>query len=328
MHFIGSVGIAGVLAIGSHFIISGAITSGNFVAFIAALMMLYTPLRSISGDYISITQAFMAQDRMFEMLDLKPVVKGNDGNIELKTIKEVKFRDVSFGYNADRKVLNHINIDVETGQTVALVGNSGGGKTTISSLIPRLYEIQEGSILIDGIDIRDYTIDSLRRNISMVFQDNFLFSGTIKENIILGNEKATDDDIWEAAKNAHLDIFIKSLPEQLDTQIGERGIMLSGGQKQRLAIARAFIKNAPLVILDEATSALDNKAERVVQKALENLMKGRTVIVIAHRLTTIQNADKILVINDGYVVEEGTHDQLINIENGAYAALYKTQFKK
>jgi subfamily B ATP-binding cassette protein MsbA len=329
MHFIGSVGVAGVLAFGSQLIINGSITSGNFVAFIAALMMLYTPLRSIGGNYVAITQAFLAQDRIFQILDLKPVIRTHDGKIELTDVKDkIEFKGVSFGYSEDREVLHNINFDVKVGQMVALVGNSGGGKTTISSLIPRLYEIKSGNILIDGIDIRKYTIDSLRRNISMVFQDNFLFSGTIRENVILGNIDASEDDIWEAAKNAHLEHFIKSLPDKLDTEIGERGILLSGGQKQRVAIARAFIKNAPLVILDEATSALDNKAERVVQRALDNLMKNKTVIVIAHRLTTIQNAHKILVINDGNVVEQGTHEQLINIENGAYSALYKTQFKQ
>jgi subfamily B ATP-binding cassette protein MsbA len=328
-HFVGSMGIAGVLAIGSHLIIIGSITSGNFVAFIAALMMLYTPLRSIGGNFISMAQAFMAQDRIFEMLDSRPTVRTNNGSIKLRDIKNsIEFVDVSFGYTKNRKVLNNVSFDVQVGQMVALVGNSGGGKTTISSLIPRLYDIKEGEIRIDGINIKKYDIDSLRHNIAMVFQDNFLFSGTIKENIALGNDLATEAEIWEAAKNAHLEQFIKTLPNQLNTEIGERGILLSGGQKQRVAIARAFVKNAPLVILDEATSALDNRAEKVVQRALDNLMKGKTVIVIAHRLTTIQNADKILVINDGSVVEQGRHEELIAIENGAYAALYHTQFKK
>jgi subfamily B ATP-binding cassette protein MsbA len=329
MHFIGSCGIAGVLALGSHLIIAGTITSGNFVAFIAALMMLYTPLRSISGNYIELTRSFMAQERIFSILETAPVIRSHDGDIELRNIeKKIEFKDVSFGYDPERYVLENINFEVKVGQMAALVGNSGGGKTTISSLIPRLYEIQKGEILIDGSNIRNFTIDSLRRNISMVFQDNFLFGGTVRENIVLGNSSATDEEIWEAVKNAHLDIFIKTLPDKMETQIGERGILLSGGQKQRLAIARAFVKNAPLVILDEATSALDNKAEKIVQKALDNLMKNRTVIVIAHRLSTIQNADKILVINDGKIVEEGNHEQLLAVENGAYAALYKTQFKK
>ena len=207
-----------------------------------------------------------------------------------------------------------------------MVGNSGGGKTTISALIPRLYEASKGAIKIDGTDIRQLTQSSLREQIAMVFQDNFLFSGTIRDNVLLGNENADDKTIWEALKNACLDEFVKEKPQGLDTEIGERGIMLSGGQKQRLAIARAFVKNAPIVILDEATSALDNKSERVVQEALDNLMKNRTVIVIAHRLSTVQNADKIVVINDGKIVEEGSHEKLLEL-NGAYASLYNMQFK-
>lgn len=223
-------------------------------------------------------------------------------------------------------MLHDINLEIPVGHTVALVGNSGGGKTTISALIPRLYDIRQGSIKIDGSDIRDISQNSLRKQIAMVFQDNFLFSGTIRENVLLGNAEADEGVIWQALKNACLAEFVRELPNQLDTEIGERGILLSGGQKQRLAIARAFVKNAPIVILDEATSALDNKSERVVQEALDNLMKNRTVIVIAHRLSTIQNADKIVVINDGKIAEEGTHEELLK-QKGAYAALYAMQFK-
>ena len=210
---------------------------------------------------------------------------------------------------------------------MALVGNSGGGKTTISALIPRLYDITNGEIKIDNVNIKDFSQNSLRKQIAMVFQDNFLFSGTIKENILLGNPNVSEEVIWQALRSACLDDFVKSLEKGLDTEIGERGILLSGGQKQRLAIARAFVKNAPVVILDEATSALDTKSERVVQEALDNLMKNRTVIVIAHRLSTVQNADNIVVINDGQIVESGTHDVLL-AKNGAYASLYKMQFKK
>lgn len=206
--------------------------------------------------------------------------------------------------------------------------NSGGGKTTIVNLLPRFYDIKSGSISIDGIDIRDYTLESLRQNIAVVFQDNFLFSGTIRDNILLGNENATEEQINQAVKMAYLDEFIASLQEGLDTQIGERGILLSGGQKQRVTIARAFLKDAPIIILDEATSALDNKAEAVVQKAIDNLMKDKTVFVIAHRLSTIRNADKIAVINEGELVELGNHDELMSIENGQYKALYEMQFKK
>ena len=208
-----------------------------------------------------------------------------------------------------------------------MVGNSGGGKSTVCSLIPRLYEINEGMISIDGYDIRDLSLESLRANIAMVFQDNFLFEGTVRENLLLGKLDATEEEIGKAIKSAFMDEFIKKLPQGLNTQIGERGILLSGGQRQRLAIARAIIKNAPLVIMDEATSALDNKSEKTVQKALDELMKGRTTVVIAHRLSTIMDADEILVVNDGEVVERGNHEELLK-KNGAYAALYRSQFTK
>ncbi len=208
-------------------------------------------------------------------------------------------------------VLKHVNLSVNKGETIAFVGNSGGGKTTIVNLLPRFYDVTSGSIQIDGIDIRDFTLKSLRQNFAVVFQDNFLFSGSIQENIMLGNERATQEELDKAVQMAFLDEFISTLKDGLDTQIGERGILLSGGQKQRVAIARAFLKNAPIVILDEATSALDNKAEAIVQKAIDNLMKDKTVFVIAHRLSTIQNADKIVVINEGQIVEEGTHEELL-----------------
>ena len=327
MHIIMSIGIALVIGAGSYLIVSGRITSGNFVAFIAALMMLYTPLKSIGNKYVNIQNSFLAIDRVFEILDLQPSIKDSQTAKELKEIKKsILFDQVHFEYVPGREVLHDISLEIPVGKTVALVGNSGGGKTTVSALIPRLYDVTRGAIKIDGSDIKHITQHSLRKQIAMVFQDNFLFSGTIKENILLGNENADENTIWEALKNACLDEFVKGLPNGLDTEIGERGILLSGGQKQRLAIARAFVKNAPVVILDEATSALDNKSERVVQEALDNLMKNRTVIVIAHRLSTIQNADKIVVINDGKIVEEGKHDELLAL-NGAYASLYAMQFK-
>lgn len=327
MHIIMSIGVALVIGCGSYLIVSGKITSGNFVAFIAALMMLYTPLKSVGNNYISIQQSFLAIDRIFEILDLTPTINDKAEAKELQEVKKnIVFENVCFEYVKGREVLHGINLTIPVGHTIALVGNSGGGKTTISALLPRLYDIKSGSIKIDGTDIREFSQKSLRKQIAMVFQDNFLFSGTIRENILLGNEKASEEIIWQALKNACLDTFVQGLPNQLDTQIGERGILLSGGQKQRLAIARAFVKNAPIVILDEATSALDNKSERVVQEALDNLMKNRTVIVIAHRLSTIQNADKIVVINDGRIAEEGTHEELLN-KQGAYASLYAMQFK-
>ena len=222
----------------------------------------------------------------------------------------------------------NINLNIKCGETIAFVGNSGGGKTTIVNLLPRFYDVKSGSITIDDIDIRKYSLESLRQNIAVVFQDNFLFSGTIRENILLGNENATDEQINQAVQMAYLNDFISTLKDGLNTVIGERGVLLSGGQKQRVAIARAFLKNAPILILDEATSALDNKAEAVVQKAIDNLMQDKTVFVIAHRLSTIQNANKIVVINEGNIVEMGNHEELLKIDNGAYKTLYEMQLKK
>ncbi len=327
MHIIMSIGVALVIGAGSYLIVSGRITSGNFVAFVAALMMLYTPLKSVGNNYISIQNSFLAIDRIFEIFDLQPTIQDVQTPKELNEIKKsIVFDHVHFEYVPGREVLHDINLTIPVGSTVALVGNSGGGKTTVSSLIPRLYEVTKGAVKIDGSDIKDIAQRSLRRQIAMVFQDNFLFSGTIRENILLGNEHADEKTIWQALKNACLEEFVKELPDGLETEIGERGILLSGGQKQRLAIARAFVKNAPIVILDEATSALDNKSEKVVQEALDNLMKNRTVIVIAHRLSTVQNADNIVVINDGQIAEQGKHEELLKL-NGAYAALYSMQFK-
>ena len=328
MHIIMSVGVAGVIWYGGHLIVTGQITSGNFVAFIAALMMLYTPLKTVGNNYIAIQNSFLAIDRIFEILDLKPAIKDNENSQELTEIRKgITFENVTFSYTEGREILHNVSLEIPRGTTLALVGNSGGGKTTISALIPRLYDIKNGNIKIDGKDIKEFTQKSLRKQIAMVFQDNFLFSGTIRDNILLGNPAVSDDGIWQALKNACLEDFVKGLEKGLDTEIGERGILLSGGQKQRLAIARAFVKNAPIVILDEATSALDTKSERVVQEALDNLMKNRTVIVIAHRLSTVQNADNIIVVNDGKIAESGTHEELLK-KNGAYAALYKMQFKK
>lgn len=328
MHIIMSVGVAGVIWYGGHLIVTGQITSGNFVAFIAALMMLYTPLKTVGNNYIAIQNSFLAIDRIFEILELQPEIQDKENAKKLTEIRKgITFENVNFAYIKGREVLHNINLEIPRGTTLALVGNSGGGKTTISALIPRLYDITNGEIKIDNVNIKDFSQNSLRKQIAMVFQDNFLFSGTIKENILLGNPNVSEEVIWQALRSACLDDFVKSLEKGLDTEIGERGILLSGGQKQRLAIARAFVKNAPVVILDEATSALDTKSERVVQEALDNLMKNRTVIVIAHRLSTVQNADNIVVINDGQIVESGTHDVLL-AKNGAYASLYKMQFKK
>jgi len=329
MHVIVSIGIAAAIGYGSHLIMTNQITSGNFVSFITALILLYTPVKNIGNNLNNVQYSFFAIERIFEIFGTIPAIRDNENakvlNGEHSTIK---FKNVNFEYVENVPVLKNINLDIKQGETLALVGNSGGGKTTIVNLLPRFYDIKSGSITIDEIDIRDYSLESLRQNIAVVFQDNFLFSGTIKENILLGNENATDEQVNQAVKMAYLNDFIDSLEQGLNTQIGERGILLSGGQKQRVAIARAFLKDAPIIILDEATSALDNKAEAIVQKAIDNLMKDKTVFVIAHRLSTIKNADRIAVINEGNLVELGNHEELMNIQDGHYKALYDMQFKK
>ena len=329
MHVILSVGIGVAIWYGSYLILHGTITSGGFVSFLTALIMLYTPMKSIGSNYNSVLMSFMAIERVFSVLDSCPAITDKpDAKIMPREHKNIEFRNLSFEYIKGRPVLQNINMSVTQGQTIALVGNSGGGKTTLVSLLPRFYDATSGGIFVDGTDIRDFTLHSLRENIAVVFQDNFLFAGTIRENIMLGNQNATPEQIQNAVKMSCLTDFIDTLKDGLDTQIGERGILLSGGQKQRVAIARAFLKDAPILILDEATSALDNKSEAVVQRAIENLMQDKTVFVIAHRLSTIRNASKIVVINHGEIVESGTHDELISIENGAYKSLYDMQFKK
>ena len=329
MHVIVSIGIGAAIGYGSHLIITKEITSGNFVSFITALIMLYTPIKNLGNNLNQVQFSFMAIDRIFELFDQDTLIKDNNNAAALSDITDyIEYNNVSFSYGERLpQVLNNITFKAYAGTTTAFVGNSGGGKTTIVNLLPRFYNITGGEIIIDGKNINQYSVKSLRENIAVVFQDNFLFSGTIKENIILGNPSATEEDIRIAVKMACLDEFISSLEFGLETEIGERGIRLSGGQKQRIAIARAFIKNAPVIILDEATSALDNKAEVIVQKAIDNLMKDKTVFVIAHRLSTIKNADNIIVINDGQIVESGKHDELLNIENGAYKSLYNAQFR-
>ena len=329
MHVIVSVGIGIAIGYGSHLILTGKITSGNFVSFITALIMLYTPIKNLGNNFNAVQFSFMAIERVFNILELQPTIKDSENAVNLQEINSgVSFKNVNFEYVKDRPVLKNINLEVRKGETIALVGNSGGGKSTIVSLIPRFYDIQSGEIQIDGVNIKNFTLESLRDKIAIVFQDNFLFSGTIKQNILLGKHDATDEEIQQALKMAYLDEFVGTLKEGLNTEIGERGILLSGGQKQRVAIARAFLKNAPIVILDEATSALDNKSEAIVQKAIDNLMTNKTVFVIAHRLSTIQNADRIAVINEGCLTELGTHEELIKIPNGQYQTLYNMQFKK
>ena len=329
MHVILSIGIGLSIWFGSFLILEGKISAGNFVSFLTALVMLYTPMKSIGSNYNSVLMSFMAIDRVFDILNTKPAITNKTDAKEMPVKhKLIEFKNVGFEYNQGVPILKSINLKVKQGETIALVGNSGGGKTTLVSLLPRFYDVTSGQMCIDGEDIREFTLHSLRQNIGVVFQDNFLFAGTIRENIMLGNKNASEEELRQAVKMAYLDDFVSGLKNGLDTEIGERGILLSGGQKQRVAIARAFLKNAPILVLDEATSALDNKAEAVVQKAIENLMQDKTVFVIAHRLSTIRNASKIVVINNGEIVETGTHEDLLKRECGAYRALYDMQFKE
>ena len=328
MHIVLSFGIGLAIWFGSYLILNGTITSGSFVSFLAALIMLYTPMKSMGSTYNSVLMSFLAIERVFDVLDSVPAIKDKPNPIQMPAVhKNIEFKNVSFEYLKDVPVLKNVNLTVNQGDVIALVGNSGGGKSTLVSLLPRFYDVTSGQICVDGTDIRDFSLHSLRQNIAVVFQDNFLFAGSIRENILLGDQNATEAQINKAIKMACLDDFIKGLDNGLDTQIGDRGILLSGGQKQRIAIARAFLKNAPILILDEATSALDNKSEAVVQKAIENLMRDKTVFVIAHRLSTIRHASKIVVINHGEIVESGTHDELLKQECGAYKMLYDMQFK-
>lgn len=327
MHVIIAVGIGISIACGSYLIVSEQITSGNFVSFLTALIMLYNPVKNFGNNVKDFQLSLFAIEQVFEKLKLEPSIKDRKNAVTLREFKsEIHFENVGFSYYNGPRVLQLLNLTIKKGETIALVGNSGGGKSTIANLLPRFYEVCQGSIKVDGIDIRDYSLESLRSNIAMVFQDNFLFNGSIKDNIVMGNPNASDEEIANAIKMAYLDDLVNSA-DGLDTQIGERGVLISGGQKQRIAIARAFLKNSPILILDEATSALDNKSEAIVQKAIENLMKDKTVLVIAHRLSTIRNADKIAVIEEGQLVEIGNHEELISHPQGRYKALYDAQFE-
>ncbi len=329
MYFIASIGIAVVMVVGNHLVITGEMSTGSLASFITSLLLLYKPIKTLGSTLTNMQTIFVAMSRVFELFDLQPEIKNKENAKELQEVKNnITFENVSFEYEENKPVLNNISFEVKKGEIIALVGNSGGGKSTIVNLIPRFYDIKSGSIKIDGTDIREFTLTSLRSHISEVFQDNFLFSGTIRQNIMMGKKDATEDEIQQAVHAAHLNEFIDTLENGIDAIIGERGASLSGGQRQRVAIARAMIKDAPILILDEATSALDNKSEAIVQKALENLIKGRTVFVIAHRLSTIKNADKIAVINEGQLVEMGSHHDLMQISNGQYKYLYEMQFAK
>jgi subfamily B ATP-binding cassette protein MsbA len=322
------VGVAVILDCGTYLINRGTLTAGGFASFLASLLLLYKPIKSLSRSVTNIQNIFVALSRVLELFDLhnelveKPAPRELDG---LK--KEVTFENLTFEYTPGSEVLKNINLTIPKNETLAIVGNSGGGKTTLVNLLPRFYDIKSGALKFDGVDIREFSLNSLRNNIAVVFQDNFLFSGTIRDNIMMGKADATDDELQYALRAAHLEEVIASLPDGLDTELGERGTSLSGGQRQRVAIARAILKNAPIIVLDEATSALDNESEAIVQKAMDNLMKDRTVFIIAHRLSTIKNADRIAVINNGELVELGSHDELIQIPNGQYKELYDMQFR-
>lgn len=327
MYIIASLGIAFVMLVGNKLIISGRLTTGSFASFITSLLLLYKPVKSLGQDLTGIQGIFVAISRVFELFDFNSRIEDN-GTKELNySPEEIEFKNVSFSYNEEKEVLHNVSFKAKKGQTIAIVGNSGGGKSTIVNLLPRFYDVTKGEILFNDVNIKDFTLKSLRDSVSQVFQDNFLFTGTIKENILIGKKDATKEEIDKVIKASHLDEYVASLENGLDSRVGENGTSLSGGQRQRIAIARAMIKNAPIVVLDEATSALDNKSEKIVQKALDNLMQDKTVFVIAHRLSTIFNADKILVMENGKLVEEGTHEELLAIQDGRYKSLYNMQFK-
>jgi len=326
MELLGGIGIALIMWYGGNQVLNGKSTPGTFFSFLTALIMIYEPIKNISKVNNPIQHGLAAATRVFSVLDIKPEITDKPGALALPPIhKEIVFKDVHFSYDGATEILKGINLAVSPGEVIALVGTSGGGKTTLANLIPRFLDVTNGEIFIDGQDIRNVTLKSLRGQIAMVTQQTILFNDTVRNNIAYGDLKKSDDELAAVAKAAHALDFINELPEGFETIIGESGARLSGGQQQRISIARALAKNAPILILDEATSALDMESEREVQKALENLMKGRTTFIIAHRLSTIKNADRIIVIKDGLIAEEGTHDSLL-AKNGPYHMLYTMQF--
>ena len=325
MEFLGGLGIAFIIWYGGRQVIAGTSTPGTFFSFMAAVLMLYDPVKKLSGLNNAVQQGLAALDRVYDIIEKKSDIMEQENPLVIKPgYHRVTFRDVFFKYD-DAMVLKSINLDVGAGEILALVGMSGGGKTSLVNLIPRFYDVSKGAILIDGIDIREASISSLRRQMAIVTQEPILFNDTVRNNIAYGNREASDEEIENAAKAAYAYDFIQSFPDKFDTTIGELGGRLSGGEKQRICIARALLKDAPILILDEATSSLDTESEMLVQKALENLMKGRTTFVIAHRLSTIGYANRIVVIVGGRIVEEGKHEELIAIQ-GEYYKLYQLQF--
>ncbi|MCD6320247.1 MAG: lipid A export permease/ATP-binding protein MsbA [Candidatus Desulfofervidaceae bacterium] len=327
MEFLGSVGIAAVIWYGGYQVIKGTSTPGNFFSFMAGVLMLYRPVKSLSNVHNTVQQGVAAAIRVFEVLDTDKEPK-EKGGIDLPPFsKQIVYQHVYFKYGDEGSwVLKDVNLEIKKGEKVALVGPSGAGKTTIANLLPRFYELNKGKILIDGHDISQVNLNSLRKQIAIVSQDTILFNDTIRNNICYGRPEATEEEIIAAAKAAYAYDFIQRMPQGLDTLVGERGMKLSGGEQQRLCIARAILKNAPILILDEATSFLDTESEAIVQKALENLLKDRTALIIAHRLSTIRKADKIAVVSDGQIVEQGKHEELL-AKGGLYRRLYDMQFK-
>jgi ATP-binding cassette subfamily B protein len=317
-----------VMVCGAWFFIQGKLEMGEFMAFLLLSNIFFRPIEKINAVIESYPKGIAGFKRYIEILDTEPEIADAPDAVQVDHVQgNIRFEDVSFGYEAGNNILNHIHMSIGSGETIAFVGPSGAGKTTICSLLPRFYDVNEGRITIDGIDIRKIKLQSLRKHIGIVQQDVFLFSGTIRENIAYGDLDATEDQIWEAARRASLEEFIRKLPEGLNTVIGERGVKLSGGQKQRLSIARMFLKNPPILILDEATSALDTETEAAIQKSLAELSVGRTTLVIAHRLTTIRNADRIIVVNESGIAEQGKHQELI-ASGGVYSRLHLAQANK
>jgi ATP-binding cassette subfamily B protein len=314
-----------VMIAGSYFVLAGELTAGGFIGFLLLVTVFFRPVEKINSVIESYPKGIAGFRRFTELIDTQPDIEDAPDAIEVGHLKgEIVYRDVSFGYSTDKQALSDIDLTIRAGETIAFVGPSGAGKTTICSLLPRFYEVSKGEISIDGIDIRRMTLSSLRRQIGIVQQDVFLFAGTIRENIAYGRLDASMAEIAEAARRARLDDMIASLPQGYDTIIGERGVKLSGGQKQRLAIARMFLKNPPILILDEATSALDTETERAIQQSLASLAEGRTTLIIAHRLATIRDADRIVVVDGSRVVEQGSHTELLQ-RRGHYRRLYDAQ---
>ncbi|MEK6617659.1 MAG: ATP-binding cassette domain-containing protein, partial [Nitrospirota bacterium] len=328
MEVIGVLRVAGIVWYCGYLVVHGTMTPGAFFSFLVAMVMAYTPIRRLAGANNTIQQALSAAERVFQVLDLEDEQDRDGGRKELSPLaRSLEFRGVTFRYEgSDASALRGIDLSVQAGEVLALVGSSGSGKTTLASLVPRFYDPTEGAILIDGQDIRHCTLRSLRKQIGIVSQDTVLFDETVKNNIAYGRAEATEDEVVEAAKLAYAHEFIERLPDGYNTVIGENGVKLSGGERQRLAIARAILRDPPILILDEATSSLDSESERIVQLAFSNLMKNRTTLVIAHRLSTVQSADRIVVLDQGRIVDSGTHEELLQ-RAGLYKRLHAMQFQ-